>query len=749
MANYTTDSSNNLNSFSDLTYTASVSVSPTSPPTIVYVDAAWTGTTNGSNVTDGFGQHTFGVDAFSTIQNGANAVASGGTVEVDAGTYAESVTISKPLNLLGAESNVGPTGRAAAFVSGKADPTVESIITAPIVDPNDATNDLLHVDASNVTINGFVIDGNNAAIADQSAATAINGVDTDSRRAIETENASGSLVTESSVVVEYNVIQNFSQRGVELANSSDTSPATSGDVVTQNVISNFGTTGVLMAFNAYGSVTHNTIGAPAGVDAGIMVQDYTDNTAVPSSLDVSNNNVTIGQDAAGIWVNLFHPTVATTLTVNSNTVNAATGVTGTDGLTFGIYLSSINTAGPVVSASGNVVGTTGGQFAAGIDLWNLPTSTPVSVSGGSVGNSSVGIQADNDDISFGAGAATTVDISGVSISGAGTGILVSGDSTGSAIAANISGATTNITGGTTGIQVDGPNASISFSGSAPANLSGLSGNYITVSGGAMNSGTPGVIDASNVSFSGILGSALGLSSTPSAYAVEDKITDYLDDSTLGYVSLNATNVYVAQSSDLLADGGSAGSIQRGVNVVPSGDTVNVQAGIYVGANVPDAANGYSDGVQIDKSLSLMGPNPNYNPTGAEPASQAVLLPGASDPELDANEQAGIEIASSNVTVEGMTFDGSNTGLTHDGSVTFRGVPIDEAEGIISYQGVGHITVQGNIVENTDYSGVTFTMWTMAAGRHLTARSRTISFSTSATPRWRGCTDLQQFLRASH
>ena len=216
-------SSQNLNSFSDAAFTATINVSSLVSP--VYVDQAWVGSTQDATVSDSHGTHTFGIDAFATIQDGVTFVASGGTVIIDAGTYAESVTISKPLNLLGAEPNVDTTGRAAAFVGGKADPTVESVITAPIVDPTDATNDLLHVDASNVTINGFVIDGNNAAIANQSSATVINGVNTDSRRAIETENASGSLVTEGSVVVEYNVIQNFAQRGVELANSSDTSPS--------------------------------------------------------------------------------------------------------------------------------------------------------------------------------------------------------------------------------------------------------------------------------------------------------------------------------------------------------------------------------------------------------------------------------------------------------------------------------------------------------------------------------------------
>jgi hypothetical protein len=74
--------------------------------THVYVDSAYS---------DGnAGGHTFGYDAFATIQEGINAVASGGTVNVAAGTYAPAnlawdgtgfLRINKPLILEGAGSS--------------------------------------------------------------------------------------------------------------------------------------------------------------------------------------------------------------------------------------------------------------------------------------------------------------------------------------------------------------------------------------------------------------------------------------------------------------------------------------------------------------------------------------------------------------------------------------------------------------------------------------------------------------------
>ena len=172
-----------------------------------------------------------------------------------------------------------------------------------------------------------------------------------------------------------------------------------------------------MAFNAYGSVTHNTIIAPAGVDAGVMVQDYTNNTVVPSSLDVSNNNVTIGQDGAGIWVNLFHPTVATALTVNSNTVNAATGRDGYRRLDVwnlpiqhqhGWSSRSVPPAIPLPSVqpvANSLRASTFGTFRLALRSACRAARLVTQL---------LAFRVDNDDISFWApGAATTVDISGV------------------------------------------------------------------------------------------------------------------------------------------------------------------------------------------------------------------------------------------------------------------------------------------------------------------------------------------------
>ncbi len=402
-------------------------------PNLVYVDDNWVGTPPGTDP-DGVGPATnFGYDSFATIQDGVNGVADPGTVIVYAGTYPEAVTVDKSLNIMGAQAGQDANVRFSAFVNGpngpKADPAVESILTAAATDPANGANDTLHVMANNVTFNGFVVDGNNPSLP-QGGATVIGGINTDSRRAIQTENAAGTFFSANNVSIGYNIIQNFAQRGVELVNPSDVSPATSGSVVTRNLVRNFGLDGIVLAFNAYGDVTFNRVVTnDYPTEAGIWVQDFPNNGVGPKTINITNNDVTVGQDNfGGIWINLVYAPAAT-INIDDNAVNAAVGVTGASDFTYGIYLTSLQ-GGTTASLSGNTVGASGGQFARGVALWNLPTTTTTIVKDGSVGNSIDGISLHYDDPNFGAaGASSAVNASGMTVAGASVGLLV--DATGS------------------------------------------------------------------------------------------------------------------------------------------------------------------------------------------------------------------------------------------------------------------------------------------------------------------------------
>src|SRR5262249_30976430 len=157
-----------------------------------------------------------------------------------AGTYAENVTINKALSLLGAQAGVNANTRFAAFTTGpngpKADPTVEAVVTAPVVNPtggNPNANDLIRVTANNITIDGLVLDGNNPALG--SSPVQVGTINIDARRGIQNSDANNNFFDINNLHVQNNIIQNLAQRGVELANNSTVS---TGNLITGNVIRN-------------------------------------------------------------------------------------------------------------------------------------------------------------------------------------------------------------------------------------------------------------------------------------------------------------------------------------------------------------------------------------------------------------------------------------------------------------------------------------------------------------------------------
>ncbi len=144
-------------------------------------------------------------------------------------------------------------------------------------------------------------------------------------------------------------------------------------------------------------------------------------------------------------------------------------------------------------------------------------------------------------------------------------------------------------------------SSVSFSGDG----------YSTPHAGNVNVG----IDASQNIFGVSSGDPAGSLTLGDYYEIEGKITDGLDYSGAGLVSLSSGIVYVAQSSETY----SAGAIQRAVNLAGSGNIVNVQAGTYVGD------------VTVGKPVSIVGPNAGFVPlTDTTPAApQAIVEPSAS------------------------------------------------------------------------------------------------------------------------
>jgi hypothetical protein len=281
---------------------------------------------------------------------------------------------------------------------------------------------------------------------------------------------------------------------------------------------------------------------------------------------------------------------------------------------------------------------------------------------------------------------------------------------------SISGNTIDVHGsGGLGISVQDSTPGDAYSGTLT-----LSSDNITTSGSdvSIDDASTTAIDATGEKFNGVLASG---ASTAQLFAIEDTVIDAIDVSGFGLVRLKAGQVYVAHSSELA----NAGAVQRGIDAALAGDIVNLQAGTYV-ANGSYTLSGPTVGaagkevaeLNINKPLTLLGPNPTYDPSsGLAPANdQAIIIPGASDPNPnDPNAVIVLLISSSNVTVQGITVDGSNLNLAHysdPGTHSYvtainSAAPIDAAELIASYAKVGNVTLQNNILRNAGYNAVDF------------------------------------------
>ena len=89
--------------------TVNIQITAAPMPSDVYVNPAWAPVPPGQDP-DGAGPAIqMGYDAFTTIQAGVDAVASGGTVHVAAATYAENVNVNKHVTIIGAGSGTGGT----------------------------------------------------------------------------------------------------------------------------------------------------------------------------------------------------------------------------------------------------------------------------------------------------------------------------------------------------------------------------------------------------------------------------------------------------------------------------------------------------------------------------------------------------------------------------------------------------------------------------------------------------------------
>jgi hypothetical protein len=129
------------------------------------------------------------------------------------------------------------------------------------------------------------------------------------------------------------------------------------------------------------------------------------------------------------------------------------------------------------------------------------------------------------------------------------------------------------------------------------------------------------------------------------------------------------------------------TIQAAINAANPNDTINVYAATY------------AEQININKALTLLGPNANINPNTGARVPEAVIIPTASDPINPGF--AGpivVTLGAGGVTFKGFTVDGNNPGLTS--GVVYNGSDVDAEFGIYGPETANpDAVISNNIVKN--------------------------------------------------
>ncbi|KXK11832.1 MAG: polymorphic outer membrane protein [Chloroflexi bacterium OLB14] len=334
-----------------------------------------------------------------TIQEAINLADAGNTIQVPAGTYTENLTIDKGLTLLGPNSAINPnTG------SRVAEAIIQPATSNP--DPNTSCSIIAYLSTSNITIKGFTFDGDNPSL---TSGVMIGSADVDACELLAGYEGMGNIV------VENNILRHSTYSGIDFYNYTvDT--ATSGNYIRYNLFENIGETtynwgiGILLYNNFYADVSDNVLNnVRVGIQTGNFYQ------ANPGSTGVINNNQ-INVWRLGIFHNLWY-SAASDMPITNNTITAmdSTGSTKWNGM----LISSFQTAVDTTITNNTInIGSITQNPASGYNMWNITTSAPITISGGTVTGGNYGVWVNNFEGYNSNATATTAYVDGVTITNA-------------------------------------------------------------------------------------------------------------------------------------------------------------------------------------------------------------------------------------------------------------------------------------------------------------------------------------------
>ena len=273
---------------------------------VVYVNSAWAGSATGSDPGTLGAGNSFGYDEFADIQDGVNAVAAGGTVEVDNGSYSQSnIVVSQAMTIQG-QSQSGV------------------VLSPSMTDSHDDSA------FGGTASNGFVIAASGVTIEDLT----IDGGANQNFRAGVITNSANDANTYSDTNIQDVTINNTFRQGVALYNFTGTS---TGNVVENDTFNNVGSiindsgnayqlTAAIGLFQSSGQVENNTITNSA---AGIVGTTFDGSS---QSLTVTGNSYTSAATVltnGALGIDLAH--LAGGSAVSGNTVDlTGTGTAGND-----------------------------------------------------------------------------------------------------------------------------------------------------------------------------------------------------------------------------------------------------------------------------------------------------------------------------------------------------------------------------------------------------------------------------------
>ncbi|MBK8564253.1 MAG: right-handed parallel beta-helix repeat-containing protein [Saprospiraceae bacterium] len=627
-----------------------------------------------TNTTDGL--------YFATIQQAidASTTGTGDVIDVCAGTYVENVIVSKSVSLNGPNAAISPN-------SGMRAP--EAVLVP--ASTNTSTGAIVTITASNASVKGFKMDGDNPSLASSGVGLGgAHGLSNDAARGIFI-NANGV----SGITVAKNIATKL-ENGIRIEQTTNYFATTSGAqyshsiLIDDNKVENVRSTGIRLGNSMFAKVTNNTV---TNAENGIAFNSFRIKDMGNAADRVIENN-TISARFAGIWTNLFH---TSPYAINNNAISVAPEAPVDANPAYAARTTWYGIKYATVSAPQNFTSQTNLPLVGTPEYWTCnnntidggslePTSTGHGywlyyvdnnrdgssvdnygqISGGSVSNVDIGVFLKNRDTdpatNYGTAAVGAhAGISGVSFSlnAGGTAIKMKDDASWTSsnpaplinkrtVALNL-GSGVTIANGAKGIVLDYPDpATVGFTpydaitGATLNNLAftGQTGNYVEMLEYNRN------LDGLTATFDGITGAA---ATVPQLYSIENKVLHDIDDSDLGYVSVKANTTSVTQTS-FSAPATTTPSIQRAINALGSAGTVNVEGG----------ATAYTGGA--DASSKDINLNPGSSP-GCVPITGNLTLDGGDVMNMEINSATACT-GYDQFTVSGtVTLGGASLNLT--------------------------------------------------------------------------------------